>query len=1078
MDNILISFKNINSKLKYHDKILQLEEKYNLIFISYDKDEIIKNCDKYQKKIILLDNLEFKIFLLKNNIFCFKINEEFEFDKLLLNPSNYFRPVPFWFWNGLITKEEILRQLNLLKYKGLGGAFIAPRQGLEIPYLSNQWFELINYTILKAKELNLDIYLYDEYPYPSGIASNEVIINTNSKDKRLEYIYQINNKFDITLPMTKIIYAKAFDIKDNNINYQKSLNLLNDIGIIQEEEILQESGLTTYNSKRYFSFNPQKRLMKEFDDNKLLVIFYIKEIDSFKYFNTYIDTFDINNTKEFINSTHKKYQKNINLKDIKGFFSDEIAPLSRLPWTNDFDKIFYVKNNYDLIDNLLGLIDYHFPNSYKIRYDYLNTLHNLFKNNYHKQISNFCSKNNLLYFTEVPSFRLSTEEFSDVIGGDTSHEKINEKLDDINNKYLLNYRSNAKAIVSLKRQLNKPYAMVEAFHSVGWSMTLQDQKWMVDRLASQGINFLNFHAFYYTTNSIVKYDAPPSQFYQNPYFENYKVFADYASRLNLMNTLLIPTTHICILDPIPSFWCLGTKPVGQNKYIGFFEEEKNLFNKIQNDFLEISKRLMYNQINYDHIDTEILIRGKIEKNKIILNNNEAVYDTIIIPPTLSLEGKALDFINKFKKVGKVYYLGLKPLFNTTDNNFNNSNFNNILSDYLNHNINYELDNIIKDIKSNEKISIDIIKNNDNNFLSNILKNNKDEYYIFITNQNNVNSSININFLSNYKIVEYDLFNGKIKKDCSFNFKGYESKLYKLIFKNNYFINKNKIIEKKVVLNELTNLKLLNNNFYPLDNFCININNKKYKVKPDILINQIKLDKKNIINKESNFGIPYKLKINYPLNIVYTANFYVQDKIEELFILIDKDTIKGKYKFYLNNHEIFFEPKFIYDNENMVSDITNILKIGNNNLKISLEANKDYEGIRSYINLYGKFSLIKNKENGSKYILTKSLKAFYNNKYFLNYPYYVGKYSFEKVLSLNKEDQIINLILEIKNLFDTYDVYLNNIYINSYITNNMKLEIKKEMIKDNNVLKIIGKTTLVNLLEKSYFDYNKHKLIKI
>ena len=126
--------------------------------------------------------------------------------------------------------------------------------------------------------------------------------------------------------------------------------------------------------------------------------------------------------------------------------------------------------------------------------------------------------------------RRSTELYSHVVGGDTSHEKVGRSLEWVLDRYLANSRSCAPGISSLARQLGRDYAMVESFHSVGWAMTLQDAKWMFDLMAAQGINFYNVHAFYYTIDSITKHDAPPSQFFQNPYWSYYHLLGDYAGK--------------------------------------------------------------------------------------------------------------------------------------------------------------------------------------------------------------------------------------------------------------------------------------------------------------------------------------------------------------------------------------------------------------------------------------------------------------------------------------------------------------------------------------------------------------------
>lgn len=57
----------------------------------------------------------------------------------------------------------------------------------------------------------------------------------------------------------------------------------------------------------------------------------------------------------------------------------------------------------------------------------------------------------------------------------------------------INYRSNAKAVSSHgKTTGEKVNAMIESFHSVGWTMTLQDAKWMIDRWEAAGLTFTIF----------------------------------------------------------------------------------------------------------------------------------------------------------------------------------------------------------------------------------------------------------------------------------------------------------------------------------------------------------------------------------------------------------------------------------------------------------------------------------------------------------------------------------------------------------------------------------------------------------
>jgi len=41
--------------------------------------------------------------------------------KLFENPSKEYRGKPFWAWNGKLTEEELLRQIDIFEQMGFGG---------------------------------------------------------------------------------------------------------------------------------------------------------------------------------------------------------------------------------------------------------------------------------------------------------------------------------------------------------------------------------------------------------------------------------------------------------------------------------------------------------------------------------------------------------------------------------------------------------------------------------------------------------------------------------------------------------------------------------------------------------------------------------------------------------------------------------------------------------------------------------------------------------------------------------------------------------------------------------------------
>ena len=94
-----------------------------------------------------------------------------------LHPSKEFSPFPFWFWNDELSEEELERQMRAFKAKGVDGFVIHPRLGLpeSIGYLTETYFYYVRFAVQKARELDMNVILYDEGMYPSGSCHGNVV---------------------------------------------------------------------------------------------------------------------------------------------------------------------------------------------------------------------------------------------------------------------------------------------------------------------------------------------------------------------------------------------------------------------------------------------------------------------------------------------------------------------------------------------------------------------------------------------------------------------------------------------------------------------------------------------------------------------------------------------------------------------------------------------------------------------------------------------------------------------------------------------------------------------------------------
>ncbi|MGB8454727.1 MAG: glycosyl hydrolase [Anaerocolumna sp.] len=1054
-----------------------------------------------------------------------------KFDTQFKNPGVLYRIKPFWFWNGELKEEMIRHQIEEMKDKGIGGFFICARQGMDIPYMSKRWTELVEFACLEGKRVELEVWLYDEYPYPSGMAGGEVLLKHPDAGhmilKHHTYTLTGGKEERIEIGFEDILYAKAIPVrKDGTLDWDQAIDVKDHFGILQTEEIYQKTGLTKYNNKRFFSYGPRQIFIGTMAEGIWKLEIYTQApLGDFKYFGNFFDPCNKEAVSTFLACTHEKYEKQIGREfgtGVLGMFSDEVGFLSPIPWSKKLPDAFMKRNGYDLIESLPALHNQDFKDAYKLRYDLYETAHLVFRNSYHEQISSWCTRNHLMYATEVPSMRMSTQKYSHVIGGDTAHEKLGKSLEWIYDEYFKNYRSNERSVASLARQLDKKYAMIESFHSVGWTMTLQDAKWMIDRLGSSGINLYNFHAFYYTIEAITKHDAPPSQFLQNPYWKYYRNLADYVGRMGAFVSNTEAVTKVAVLDPVISFWTALGNPFHSFSYKGEDKEEGARLDQLRDDWVHLCKMLLFNQISYDHLDSEIMKDAIIENGIMILGR--ARYSTIIIPPSTCMETYAKDILEEFAgSGGHVIILGMLPAYKIEDKELD---FTKLLGINIIKNENYwrgeEEDPIItkhgnvtliqttgpvkKD--NNTKVILDFCRENRNEvvelnvdecgrreIVSSIRQDEEGNIYVFAANQGKQHLQLEIcnKETSLHGAEDLSLENGRIRpldmkeNAVAIHLKAYESRCIR-------FVKEKKQAEElyystiTISTAEKMKVSIEGYNCCRLGELSISKTNKNWVIgEAGTIIEQIaetSLLKNDDFRYKSSFGIPKKISIKYPFTCYYRNIFEIADIPNELYLMYDRHTITSGYKIKVNQKELDLTNLTDFrlnDQNNQRIDILKFIIEGENELLIQVQAEKSEDGVRDSLYLLGNFSVKKGIH--CEYSLCKKLdEVKIQKEYIESFPFYSGTFTFETSICINKKnmEEQYRLTLDIgEELHDTIEVTVNHVSlgVRSYAPNCWYGK-TKDLNDGSNGVVIHITNTLANMLDGTYFDYDTHHLIKI
>jgi len=565
-----------------------------------------------------------------------------------INPSSTYRGKPFWSWNGKLEKNELLRQLDVMKKMGLGGAFMHSRTGLATEYLSEEWFNLINACAEHCKKNKMEAWLYDEDRWPSGAAGGIVTKNKKFRMKSLQINISSEENYKYSQDHLAIF---AIELNGDELKSYKR---------IRKDEVKKNS-------------------------EKQIMYCEVKPQQPSSWYNgqTYLDTMSEEAVSEFIKVTHKAYNEKSGKyfgSIIPGIFTDEPnyggfsvnENVVNIPWTDKITQVFKKRYGYDLLDFIPEVIlRYKDDDFSKARHDYIETINYLFVRAFGKMIYDFCEKHNLLYTGHVlseESLRSQTNvvgstmrfyEYMQAPGIDILCAQGLRREGGAEPEYLT-----AKQCVSVLNQMGRRWMLSELYGCTGWHFTLAEHKAVGDWQAAMGVNLRCQHLSWYTMKGEAKRDYPASIFFQSPYWRDYNVVEDYFARLSYLLTKGKPVIDIGVIHPIESAWGLAYINFDLKNRWGFPQKDEegkiSPMSILDRKLCSLQKILLENHFDFEYIDEDILSRhGSVSGNR--LKVGKSSYSAIIVPPLKTIRNSTLHALAKFaKNGGKLIFLESLP----------------------------------------------------------------------------------------------------------------------------------------------------------------------------------------------------------------------------------------------------------------------------------------------------------------------------------------------------------------------------------------------------------------------------------
>lgn len=510
-------------------------------------------------------------------------------------PSHVYTPIPFWFWNDELKKEEILRQIDQFEKQEVKGFVIHPRMGIprSMPYLSDEFMEIVKFAVEEAAKRGMQVILYDEGMYPSG-AANGLVVKENPEyaSRGLEMKeFACNGKTDILIELKegeRLVSIQAVKkTGEDHIDYEAT-------------RVLEHEG------EKQITFQPPDEglwsVLLFVDTHSMGTIRGIHEGQDDREPDAprAADLLNKEATQVFIEKTHERYYAWLKPhfgKTIIAMFTDEPDMLGRghrrglKPWTKDF--LNEMLNAGMREEDLAVLWLQAGRETELIRRKYDDAVRRRLMESYYKPLSDWC-QNHGIALTGHPaaSDDIGLLEHFHIPGQDVVWRFI---APDEGTSLVGRHSTMGKCSSDAARHRSRPRNLNECFgvcgKNKGWDLTIDEMKWYLDWLLVRGVNMIVPHAFYYSIRDERRHERPPDAGPNNIFWPEYYRFSRYIKRMSWLMTEGVNQAQIAVLTHEVNIPWKCVKPLFEQQLeFNYLEESLLASCRIENGMICIAKQ--------------------------------------------------------------------------------------------------------------------------------------------------------------------------------------------------------------------------------------------------------------------------------------------------------------------------------------------------------------------------------------------------------------------------------------------------------------------------------------------------------
>ena len=557
--------------------------------------------------------------MFKNNGYVFFDYEDKFLQEKLTNVPVDCTPVFSWLWNSKLSFENTDKGLEEFKSMGIKTMYIIPQpinfSPCGIPttmcseYLGEEYMKHYAYAFKKAKELGIQLWLYDEGGWPSGGACGKVLQEYPEYARRC-----------LTSETRMYATGETYVKKNDEIAFTSFGGIVED-----GYTFMQDTEVTVYYSKVS---------MYEWQGHSDFPDISLKET-----------------TDVFIDMTHNEYKKYIGEDfggNIKAVFTDEPTLPRPVPYRKDLEERFEKENGYSIRPYLPYLACHRLPPDEKSREAVINwydMCSHLFCDNFMLPCKKWTNNQGMAFlghldidhkphgsvqggnFNIMRAMRMFDVPGIDVIWRQIFRGEKSYYYDNIycENRFFPRYASSAASQIGGNRSLTETCGVF------GFGLTFDEMRYVVNFQAIRGINIFNMMLTPYGE------EKGHQRVGETPYlkekyacYSDYKYFTKYLERVSYVTSVGKNVSDVALYLPIKDFYVFEPEGEEVREYdrVGFGMEDR--------------------QIPFDIFDDDVILSADKDalKNGVI-SMGSAQYKTLVITSCAYMTNEAKALLKEF-----------------------------------------------------------------------------------------------------------------------------------------------------------------------------------------------------------------------------------------------------------------------------------------------------------------------------------------------------------------------------------------------------------------------------------------------